>query len=395
MTSTVESGSMAVPAAEQPAEPEPEQQEQGLGSAADTVPLRCGRVGAAPSDPGRRTRHRDGDHHDRRAARLGPGHNPSGHGSGAGCDAAPGEVGRPPAPPTGIRQHGPGGPARGPDGRPGRGVHGRADGRRRRDRGRPGRRTHGRGPQRPSRLGRPTGVRALRLRRDGPGSSHPRGHPGGRAHRCGPQSARPGRRDGARRPRPARHARPSPLPACRWTVTGRPVVRIPFDAHLATGGVLDLDRLSPATVAAARQLAALVTGSSSPDLPSPAPDPPPPRPSSSGLPGGLTVPALVIDAPARSGEQAGVESPAGSGPAGSPPARPVRTVAVALSARWSRSSPCWGGGRRSGRGTARRCRRGVRPGTVSRLMTGTPPGPPPVWLPRSGSRPPRRTARRC
>ena len=41
----------------------------------------------------------------------------------------------------------------------------------------------------------------------GPGRGHPRGHPGGRAHRCGPQSARPGRRDGERRPRPARHAR--------------------------------------------------------------------------------------------------------------------------------------------------------------------------------------------
>ena len=87
------------------------------------VPLRCGPVGAAPSDPRRLTRHRDGDHHDRRAARLGPDHNPSGHGSGTGCDAAPGEVGRTPAPPTGIRARRPASPARGPDGRPGRGVH--------------------------------------------------------------------------------------------------------------------------------------------------------------------------------------------------------------------------------------------------------------------------------
>ena len=119
-----------------------------------------------------------------------------------------------------------------------------------------------------------------------------------------------------------------PAPGLSVDGHGRPVVRIPFDATLSTGGVLDLDRLSPATAAAARQLAALLTGASSPGLPSPAPDPPPPRPSSSGLPGGLTVPALVIDAPARPREQAGVESPAGSGPAGAPPARPVRAVAV-------------------------------------------------------------------
>ena len=123
-----------------------------------------------------------------------------------------------------------------------------------------------------------------------------------------------------------------PAPCLSVDGHGRPVVRIPFDATLSTGGVLDLDRLSPATAAAARQLAALLTGASSPDLPSSAPAPaldrPPPSPSSSGLPGGLTVPALVIDAPARSREQAGVESPAGSGPAGAPPARPVRTVAV-------------------------------------------------------------------
>ena len=133
---------------------------------------------------------------------------------------------------------------------------------------------------------------------------------------------------------PAPPTMPSrPLPALSVDGHGQAVVRIPFDAHLATGGVLDLDRLSPATAAAARQLAALVTGSSSPDRPGdrePAPDPPPPRPSSSGLPGGLTVPALVIDTAARAREQAGVESPAGSESAGSPTARPVRTVALRL-----------------------------------------------------------------
>ena len=176
-----------------------------------------------------------------------------------------------------------------------------------------------------------------------------------------------------------------PAPCLSVDGHGQAVVRIPFDAHLATGGVLDLDRLSPATAAAARQLAALVTGSSSPDLPSsaPAPDPPPPSPSSSGLPGGLTVPALVIDTPARSREQAGVVSPAGSGLAGSPPARRVRTVVVCTVVVGG--PPCWRGGRRSGRGTARRCRWGVRPGTVSRRMTGTPRGPPPVWIPLRGA----------
>ena len=56
-----------------------------------------------------------------------------------------------------------------------------------------------------------------------------------------------------------------PAPCLSVDGHGRAVVRIPFDAHLGTGGVLDLDRLSPATAAAARQLAALVTGSSSPE----------------------------------------------------------------------------------------------------------------------------------
>jgi MinD-like ATPase involved in chromosome partitioning or flagellar assembly len=57
-----------------------------------------------------------------------------------------------------------------------------------------------------------------------------------------------------------------PAPCLSVDGHGQAVVRIPFDAHLATGGVLDLDQLSPATAAAARQLATLVTGSSSPDL---------------------------------------------------------------------------------------------------------------------------------
>ena len=106
VTSTVESGSMPVPAAQRPAEPE--QQEQGARvGRGHGVPHHAGRVGAAPSDPRRLTRHRHGDHHDRRAARLGPDHHPSGHGSGTGCDAAPGGVRRTPAPPTGIRaRHG-------------------------------------------------------------------------------------------------------------------------------------------------------------------------------------------------------------------------------------------------------------------------------------------------
>ena len=121
-----------------------------------------------------------------------------------------------------------------------------------------------------------------------------------------------------------------PAPCLSVDGHGQAVVRIPFDAHLSTGGVLDLDRLSPSTTAAARQLAALVTGPSRPERPSsePAPDPPPPSPSSSGLPGGLSVPALVIDTGASSREQAGVEPPTGPGPAGSPTARPVRTVVV-------------------------------------------------------------------
>ena len=82
------------------------------------------------------------------------------------------------------------------------GVRGRAAGWRRRDRGRRGRRACGRGAQWPFRLGRPTGVCALRLRRGGPGPSHAAGHPGGRARRCGLQSARPARRDREHRPRP-------------------------------------------------------------------------------------------------------------------------------------------------------------------------------------------------
>lgn len=123
-----------------------------------------------------------------------------------------------------------------------------------------------------------------------------------------------------------------PAPAPRLSVDGHglAVVRIPFDAHLSTADVLDLDRLSPATATAARQLATLVTGSSRPDLESSAPasNPPPPSPSSSGLPGGLSVPALVIDTGARSQQQAGVASPAGSGPGNSPTPRPVRRVVV-------------------------------------------------------------------
>jgi hypothetical protein len=121
-----------------------------------------------------------------------------------------------------------------------------------------------------------------------------------------------------------------PAPCLSVDGHGQAVVRIPFDAHLSTGGVLDLDRLSPSTAAAARQLAAFVTGSSRPVRPSsaPAPDPPPPSPSSSGLPGGLSVPALLIDTPARSREQAGVEPPTGPGSAGSPTARPERTVVL-------------------------------------------------------------------
>ena len=269
MTSTVESGSMAVPAAQQPAEPEPEQQEQGARvGRGHRVPLHAGRVGAAPSDPGRLTRHRDGDHHDRRAARLGPGHNPSGHGSGTGCDAAPG-----------------------------------------------GGWPHACSPHRhPSRLDR---AARLEVRTVDPAAVCAAEQPAGddvtvvdlgaelpAAARSGllgwadrlvfvrsdsgeadPGQAIPGAipvdaliaaghkalaQDAvtvrvAHDP-PATPAEPAPCLSVDGH--GQAVVRIPFDAHLATGGVLDLDRLSPATAAAARQLAALVTGSSSPDLPS-------------------------------------------------------------------------------------------------------------------------------
>jgi hypothetical protein len=72
-----------------------------------------------------------------------------------------------------------------------------------------------------------------------------------------------------------------PAPSLSVDGQGQAVVRIPFDAHLSTGGVLDLDRLSPSTAAAARQLAALVTESLRPNFPSsepgarPAPGPAP------------------------------------------------------------------------------------------------------------------------
>ena len=201
VTTTDESGSMAVPAVERKAEPESEQQEQELGSAADTgyrsdvVPSGRPRrilVASLATRMGTTTI----------AALLGSVLATTRAGSVRALDATP-HAGRladrlllPPASEHDalaarleVRTIDPAAvwTAEQTAG----------------DRGRPGCRTHGRGSQRPSRLGRPTGVRALRLGRGGPG----RGRPRGRAHRSGPQGARPGRRDGACRPRPARHAR--------------------------------------------------------------------------------------------------------------------------------------------------------------------------------------------
>ena len=205
VTSTDESGSKTVPAAERPAEPEQQEQEQELGSAADTGcrsdAVQAGQprrilVASLATGMGTTTI----------AALLGSVLATTRAGSVRALDATPhpGRLAARLLPP----------PASEHDGLPARLEVRTID---------PaavvcaaeqaagddvtvvdlGRRTHGRGPQRPSRLGRPTGVRALRLRRGGPG----RGHPRIRAHRSGPQSTRPGRRDGERRPRPARHAR--------------------------------------------------------------------------------------------------------------------------------------------------------------------------------------------
>jgi len=113
-------------------------------------------------------------------------------------------------------------------------------------------------------------------------------------------------------------------PVLSYDGRGQPVVHLPFDAHLKEGEVVDLTRLSVQAAAAAQQLAALV-GVPSADGPA---SPPPPSAAPVGLPGGLSVPSLVVDSGASD-----PPTPVGTGPAfgsdgSGPPPRPLRTVVI-------------------------------------------------------------------
>ena len=87
----------------------------------------------------------------------------------------------------------------------------------------------------------------------------------------------------------------------------RAVVRVAFDPHLASTGIVDLAMLAGSTVAAVRELAKRVSGSGADDSPSPAL-----TDRSTGSLEGLRVPALVVDAP---GAATGLPTPQETSPA--------------------------------------------------------------------------------
>ena len=93
----------------------------------------------------------------------------------------------------------------------------------------------------------------------------------------------------------------------------RAVVRVAFDPHLASTGIVDLAMLAGSTVAAVRELAKRVSGSGADDTP-----PPALTDRATGSLEGLHVPALVVDA---TGVATGLPTPQETSPA--TPAAPV------------------------------------------------------------------------
>ena len=87
----------------------------------------------------------------------------------------------------------------------------------------------------------------------------------------------------------------------------RAVVRVAFDPHLASTGIVDLAMLAGSTVAAVRELAKRVSGSGADDSP-----PPALTDRATGSLEGLRVPALVVDAP---GVATGLPTPQVTSPA--------------------------------------------------------------------------------
>ena len=116
-------------------------------------------------------------------------------------------------------------------------------------------------------------------------------------------------------------------PVLSYDGRGQPVVHLPFDAHLKEGEVVDLTRLSVWAAAAAQQLAALVGVPSAVGPPALSP----PSAAPVGLPGGLSVPSLVVDSGAS--DTPHPPTPVTTGPAfgsdgSGPPPRPLRTVVI-------------------------------------------------------------------
>ena len=113
---------------------------------------------------------------------------------------------------------------------------------------------------------------------------------------------------------PTAPADASPIPVS-FDGESRAVVRLAFDPHLASGGVLELAQLTRPTAAAVRELATRITGprpgfgsgsgSGNTVVPELADHP-------VGLPQGLRVPALVVDVGA--GSSADLSTPRGRPP---------------------------------------------------------------------------------